>query len=221
MKRVTLNALLPLLGLSAALAGFAPPSAASFAPPSPPAVFSGTFAQDDDVALNSFYIAVAGTYDIRSYGYGGGTLLDGTVIGPGGFDTELTLFDNEGFRIDFNDDGNDVNTDPNTGEQYDAQITRYLEVGDYQFAVTQFDNEPNGDLGDGFSRQGEGNFTPGLSSDCAAPAFCDVSGMAPFNERSNEWVVEISAVPLPAALPLFGSALLAFAWSERRRRRQP
>jgi len=45
------------------------------------------------VQLLNLTVAPAGSVDIRSYGYAGGTASTGTVVPSGGFDTILTLFD--------------------------------------------------------------------------------------------------------------------------------
>ncbi|MBV9305973.1 MAG: DVUA0089 family protein [Acidobacteriaceae bacterium] len=50
----------------------------------------GLFTQDNNVQLFNLTISTAGTVDIRSYGYAGGTTSTGTVVPAGGFGTILS-----------------------------------------------------------------------------------------------------------------------------------
>jgi hypothetical protein len=178
-------------------------------------------------------IPTDGPYRIVSLGYGGGTLGDGTSVAPGGFDTIFTLADSAGNVLIENDDASSadpsdgnyakpgmVNVDPVTNDAFDAVIVADLVAGSYKLAVTQWDNFANGNnLGAGFSRDGEGNFTAedGFTDPCppGTLAFCSYGGFA----RTGDWAVDVSPVPLPAALPLFVTAVLGLGWAGRRARR--
>ena len=206
------------LALMAGLAGNA--SAASFS-------FTGTFSADDDVQLFNFTADGTSLVTLRTYSYAGGVQADGNIVSAGGFDPILALFDSAGNLIDQNDDGSAVPVDPNTGAAFDTELSLILEAGDYIVAVTQFDNFAVGPtLADGFSAQGDPFFTAGLGA-CSNGQFCDVSGVDPFNNRTNEWAFDVlnvvdavapPAVPVPAAVWLFGSGLLGLVGMARRRR---
>jgi len=187
--------------------------------------FTGTFGQDDDVQLFNFSVGATSDVTLRSYSYAGGTMADGTVISSGGFDPILALFDSTGALLEQNDDGAGVPVDPATGSAFDTMLSRSLAPGDYTVSVMQFNNFATGPtLGDGFDREGEGNFTA-TDWPCAASAFCDVNG----DSRSNEWAFDIlnvdtagtppeAPIPLPATLPLMAAALGGLGFAARRRR---
>ncbi len=153
--------------------------------------FTGYFVQDDNVQLFDFSVGALSNVTLRTWSYAGGVNAAGQAIDRGGFDPILALFDSSGALIDQNDDGacGDVDADPMTGVCFDTYLSTMLDVGTYTVAVMQYDNFANGpNLADGFSRQGQGNFTAGW---CAAPMFCDVSGVPPWDERSSHWAFDI------------------------------
>ncbi|MEQ8662040.1 MAG: DVUA0089 family protein [Gammaproteobacteria bacterium] len=167
-------------------------------------VVAGALAADDDVALHTIEIDRAATWRFESYGYAGGTLSDGTLVEEGGFDSWLSLYDEGGLLLADNDDGS-TRSDPNTGANFDSRIVISLAAGTYTLAVTQYDNNPAGTtLAAVFARSGDGNFT---AANCAAAAFCDITGAAPFDMRTPGYVVAISVVPLPAAYLLLAPVL--------------
>ncbi len=210
-----------LFGLGTALLFSGAAAAADFS-------FQGTFSQDDDVQLFSFEVGASSTVTLRSLGYAGGVNSAGQIITRGGFDTILALFDNSGTLINSNDDGEEnVAPDIATGQRWDAFLETELTPGSYSVTVMQFDNFANGpDLADGFFRQGEGNFTAGFG--CGADAFCDISGVSPFDQRSNQWAFDVlnvnsatgsvSAIPEPGTYGMLaaGLGLLGFAGKRRR-----
>ncbi len=202
--------------------------------------FQGTFTQDDEVQLFNFTADGSSTVYVVSYAYGGGTQANGTVHARGGFDTILTLFDSTGAFVTDNDDGASAcfsaaagiagsggNLDPDTGVMYDTCFSAVLSAGMYTVAVTQYDSFANGPtLADGFSEQGNGNFTATLGN-CTNGQFCDVSGVDPFNNRTNVWAYDIlnvasadqvGRVPEPGTLALLALGLLLPVAARRRAR---
>lgn len=165
-----------------------------------PQVFQGTFTKDDDQALFTFAVTTAGTVSFYTTSYAGGTNVDNSVTGPGGFDTYLSLFDSSGALIFTNDDNINAETDPTTGNARDAGIDQFLDAGTYQLVITQSDNVPIGpNLSDGFSHDGQSTFTqnnvpPGGT---ATAPFVDADG----NQRNGNYTVNIDNGPLPVAVP--------------------
>jgi hypothetical protein len=171
--------------------------------------FQGTFGTDDQVELINFTLNSAATANMVSFGYGGGTNSMGTAIPPGGFDTFFTLFAGDGSQIDTNDDGGCGNVNAGNGGCFDAWLSENLAAGSYTLALTQSGNDPMGSLSDGFTEQGQGNFT-------CPQGFCDAFG----DQQNGSWAVDIlnvdsasqadagSAAPEPGSYQLTGVALL-------------
>jgi hypothetical protein len=215
-----------LAALAAMVLVSTPAAAADFS-------FTGNFTQDDNVQLFNFVVGAPSSVTLRTWSYAGGTNAAGTTIARGGFDPILALFDSAGNLIDQNDDGGCglVAADSGSGECWDTFLTAALTAGTYTVAVMQYDNFANATLAAGFDRQGQGNFTPGMSG-CAASqtAFEDVSESAACG-RDNHWAFDIlnvagaelvvgGAVPEPSSWAMM---LLGFAGIGMmiRRRRQP
>ncbi len=182
--------------------------------------FQGRFSGDTDVAVFRFSVGTTSSVTLRTYGYAGGVQADGTRVPAGGFDPILALFDPTGRFVTEVDDGDDLPADPRTGSAYDASLTTVLTPGRYFASLQQYDNftnEPT--LTAGFFY--DGLDMPAFTSrfGCAAGVFCDVEG----NDRSGDWAVDIlgvddaTVVPVPAALPLFATALGGLVWIRRRR----
>jgi hypothetical protein len=189
--------------------------------------FTGAFGLDEDVQLFTFTADGVSAVTLRSYSYAGGTQADGNIVPTGGFDPILNLFDSTGALILQQDDDLqdnaicDGSSDPNTGECWDVFSVQVLPAGNYTVALTQYDNYANGpNLSDGFLEAGQGNFTGALAG-CSNGSFCDVSGDAPFDNRTNEWAFDIlgvqTAVPEPTTATLVALGLGALGMIRRRR----
>jgi hypothetical protein len=190
--------------------------------------FQGTFATDDQLELFQFSIGATQTVTIVSWEYGGGTNAANTVIPAGGFDTLFTLFDGTGAQIgSFDDCGAGSGQSSNHDACLDAYYQDTLTSGSYFLALTQSGNDSNGDLIDGFSQQGQGNFTCAPFS--LSGAFCDTFG----NQDNGNWAVDFvnvdsavditGVVPEPASFLLTGGAaalLLAFTRRRQAHRRE-
>lgn len=99
------------------------------------------------------------------------------MIPCGGFNSEFTLFDGTGNEIANSSECTGLGTSQNPNFQdgcLDAYISESLPSGSYSLALTQSGNDPNGALSDGFSQQGQGNFTCAPFS--ISGAFCNILG---------------------------------------------
>ena len=213
MQMSNLARALALAAITAALAGPASALTQSFS-------FTGSFAGDDDVALFFFTLDAPSTVTAITYGYGGGTQVDGSTVPAGGFDPMLTLFSATGLKLAENDDGIGAPFDPNTGDAFDAELSAVLAAGAYVLALTQYDNVSLGDFADGFAEAGNPFFTALYG--CTNGQFCDDSGNAPFDNRTSAWALDLlnvtTAVPEPATAALLGIGLGGLAAAGLRRR---
>lgn len=191
--------------------------------------FEGTFLTDDQVQLFDFTVTSESTVTFQSWGYGGGTNAAGTVIPPGGFETLFTWFAPDGTEI-----GSSAGYPCGSGNTYegaclDAFANPTLTPGTYTLALTQEGNTSNGvgfpgDLGLGFSEQGQGDYTPITTDNPNCTAFCGTFG----TQENGNWAVDISNVssavnlnsaPEPVTMLLAGCGLLALVGLARRRER--
>jgi hypothetical protein len=186
--------------------------------------FTGSFTGDGDVQLFNFSVGATSSVTLLTTSYAGGTNAAGTVIPRGGFDPILALFNSSGVLINQNDDGgSNVPADSVTGAHFDTFLQSPLAPGNYTVSVMQYNNFAVGpNLSNGFSASGA-TFTSIFG--CSNGSFCDVTT----DNRTNQWAFDIlnvdsgeqvSAVPLPAALPLFATGLGALGLLGWRRKRK-
>lgn len=192
--------------------------------------FTGTFTQDDQQAQFIFTLNSPGSVIVHTLGYGGGTNFAGSVIPAGGFDPILTVFQGTGPTASLFNNNNDagcpppggLNQDPVTNACWDSYMTLAgLPAGQYTLVLTQSDNGANGPtLGDGFGRDGQGNFT--------GPAFLGGPGSfidANPAQRTGDWAVDILraddaflvAIPEPGTWSLAAAGLALLIAKSRRR----
>ena len=166
---------------------------------------SGTFNTDDQLQL--FYYSVANTALVS---------ISTTSFATGGFSPVLTVFDSTG-AFQFDNQGYGTNTDATLSWNSLAGM-KYLVV------LTQYDNVspgPGYNFSDGFSEQGNGNFTADLPFNLPTPGG---SFLLPGGEqRTNQWAVTFSSdeetltlVPEPGTVGLWlGGITLLAAWKRR------
>ena len=173
--------------------------------------FTGVFESDDQVQLINLNLSSTQSVTFETLSYGGGTNSAGTTIPAGGFDPRLTWFHADGTEIGRDNGGHCLYTNSYLGACNDAYFNGILSAGSYVLALTEDGNDPNGDLIDGFSEAGNGDFT----ASGACTEFCDSLSGA---QLTGNWAVDIltsqeSATPKPGtvALTLIGFSLLALA----------
>ena len=173
--------------------------------------FTGTWTQDDQLEVFQF-TAPSPITMLRTWGYAGGTNANGQVILPGGFDPILTVFDATGglvsssVLVDSNNDGAGVDTDGTTGNAFDSLLllSALNPGGTYVLILSQNDNFANGPTyGNGFGRDGQGNFTAGAFGCVGTAPFCE----SPFvPQRTGDWAVDITGVESAADITNNGGA---------------
>lgn len=201
-----------LLFIAALLGSFAA-NAASFS-------FTGNLASDSDHQLFTFTVSQETDIAIRTLGFAGGTNSAGQTISAGGFDPMIALFAMDGTFIATNDDctsdpANDcddflVDYDEDWGDfaMFDSLLDWELDAGTYIVALALYGQDLQ-----------------------QMPSLGDIiwTGYNNFNGRSSAWALDISGefvsdattnpsqVPVPAAVWLFGSALMGLTGIKRRK----
>ncbi|MDP2998530.1 MAG: DVUA0089 family protein [Bryobacterales bacterium] len=155
----------------------------------------GTFSSATDMRSYTFTLAAPSDVIMRTWGWAGGTNLNGVVIPAGGFDPILSLYRlDTNAQIAQNDDGGCANVGSSAGLCWDAFIHTYLAAGNYGVVLSVFNNFPTG------------NFFP------------TGAGTPSFSGRTTNYAVDLSGVPEPVTMALFGSGLLALGFVRRFRR---
>ncbi len=131
--------------------------------------FTGTFAKDNGKAGFYFVVTAPTTVTITSTGFA-----------AGGFDPVLSLYDNTGFQIDFNDDQADGVSD--------SLLTGEFAKGKYTVFLTQYDNVGPASLGLPFNYDDQPDFRGG---------FIDSTG----SQRTGGWAIDISGAAVSGAVP--------------------
>lgn len=193
--------------MSKMAATFAAVTVAAMSAPAAAADFSytGNLSDPNQVLLFNFNVGSSSQVTLRTYSYAGGTNAAGTVVGRGGFDPILALFNSTGALIDENDDGgSNVPADPLTGSRYDTFLTALLAPGSYTVSVQAYSNFAIGpNLSNGF--EGDGTFD-GRSSFFAF----DILGV--------DTAAQVGAVPEPGTWALMLVGFGAVGASLRRAR---
>jgi hypothetical protein len=194
--------------------------------------FTGAFSQDDQLRVFLFTAPSAST-TLRTWSYAGGTNSNGQNILAGGFDPILSVFDATGgllpssLLVTDNNDGSGVAADGTTGNAFDSLLllTGLNPGGTYALVLSQNDNFANGPTyGNGFGRDGQGNFTADLNGCGGNAPFCE----SPFvPNRTGNWAVDIDGVqsaaditngaaPEPATILLLVTGIASLALLRRR-----
>jgi hypothetical protein len=125
--------------------------------------FSGTFQQDNDVALFNFTVGQDSTVTLFSSSWLYGNPAPGQELG--GFDPILALWDSNGNLLQQQDDGGNIGSTVSNGVSYnhgtwDSYFTQSLTAGSYIASVGQFNNFAVGtNLSQGFRYDSNPNFT--------------------------------------------------------------
>ena len=174
--------------------------------------FTGAFTQDDEQFSTTFNVAMDGEVVLQTWSFGGGINAAGASVAAGGFAPVLSIFTAGGDLIGLAQAGvadcGACNADAATGFRWDVAWSATLSSGSYLAVLTQDDNSPFGPtLSDGFSRDGQGNFT--------GPSFLGADGafiLVDASQRDGHWALDLTTpVPEPAtwAMLLAGVGLLA------------
>lgn len=175
--------------------------------------------EENDLVLFNFSLLQAANVTLQTLSYDGGNPAQFPAINipAGGFDPLLSLFDAAGNLVGFGDDINFIDGDP-VGSNLDARIVAAnLGAGSYRLILSNFANEPIGDtLAEGFTGLGSFDFTDSFGQ-VRTPLFA----VDLINISALQSVVfnpaDVTVVPIPAAVWLMGTALVALGVGLRRR----
>jgi len=188
---------------------------------SPVIYHSSTGIMDDETAIIAFPFTYSpsdgSVLTIRTYGWGGGTDINGDVHSPGGFDPQVFLFSTPFLSpqtlIGENDDAGCGISGAQSGECWDAFLqSSGLAAGQYTVYLTVYNQDPNLNGSDQLTGW-DGDVDPGNGN------FDSVEWGA--NPRTGFWAIDIYAsdVPEPSTYFLIGTGLLGLAAWRRRTRR--
>lgn len=167
-----------------------------------PATCTGTLDSESgtsgSVVLEKFSLNSASMVTIFTTSYGGGTNLDGSTSGPGGFQPNITLFDSTGFDVANQSPSFSpiANPDPSNGWKGDGYLkdtnvpagTYFVTLTDWQnqMSITSTGLDANTAAYTQFSGPGGTNFS-------------DVQG----NTRNGTFALNLEATPLgpPSSVP--------------------
>lgn len=164
------------------------------------------------VVLKTLSLTSISNVTIYTTSYGGGTNLNGTVTTPGGFQPNITLYNNTGFTI-----ANQSASFSPINNSWDGYLTdSNLAAGTYYVTLTDWQNQES------ITATTLNLTTPYLSfSGPGGTNFTDVQG----NNRTGNYALDISATPVggsavpePATLSLILPGLTGafLLWRKRR-----
>ena len=178
-------------------------------------VHQGLLASDDALAVVDFELLAEDLFSVRSLSFAGGRTGLGTAVAAGGFAPVLTLFDLgsgglvTGDRGSAHSAGNCIGAaDAATGFCWDAGFSHTLTAGRYRLVLSQDGNDPLGGLADGFSQQGQADYTAAYGGLAGGAMFVAVNGQ----QRDGHWALAFSAdqlapVPEPTQAWLLAAGL--------------
>lgn len=219
-KLSLLAAILPLALLSATQATASTCSGAIMLPATCTGTLDTESGTPGSVVLEKFSLSAASVVTIFTTSYGGGTNLDGSKTGPGGFQPNITLFDSTGFDIANQSPSFSpiANPDPSNGWKGDGYLKdTNAPAGTYFVTLTDWQNQMS------ITSTGLDTKTAAYTqfSGPGGTSFSDVQG----NKRNGNFALNLEASPLrpssvpePATLgltlPVLAGALLF--WRKRR-----
>ncbi len=197
-------------------------SAIAWADPITPALsFGGNFSSDDQILTIPFILGAPGMVTLNTVSFA-----------SGGFEPVLSLFEGTGAQSLIGQDtiggtapggcgGRGI--DAGSGYCLDAFLQQSLNAGTYLLALTESDNIANGPgFLDGFSQQGQGNFT-GPEFTGSAGSFLLFDG----TQRSSAYLVNLtgdnlsSPTPEPFSAGLIAVGFAAVGLIRRKRKSSP
>jgi len=149
--------------------------------------YTGSLSDVTSVVQETFTLSSPSNLLVTTTSYGGGTNLDGSTSGAGGFQPSVTLYTAAGNYVASQQAGSSVaRTDPSTGLAVDAYLSRMnLLAGSYILTLTDWETQqpPTAtNLSDGFVRYG-------------GTTLVDVGG----NTRNATYALNVSVTPASAA----------------------